>query len=150
MTRAVHISTSYWWNSFLMSWQSALVYLDDIFILSNTLEQHMGLVRQELTLPRDMGVTLKLKMCSFCSERIDYLGHVDRPGQLEIANTTMEAIQQLRISIEQGELHFFVELCNVIRRFVPNVSRIAAPLSQKFKKDRPKSFKGLTVKKESS
>ena len=43
-------------------WQSCLIYLDDVIVFSRTTEDHLRHVDEILTLFRNAGVTLKLKM----------------------------------------------------------------------------------------
>lgn len=55
--------------------QQALVYIDNIVVLSNTLEEHLrhlSYVRQVL---EDTGLILKLKKCFFVVDINDYLRH---------------------------------------------------------------------------
>ena len=121
-------------------WQYSLVYLDDIVVFSKTGEEHIDHVRSVLSLLADAGVTLKLKKCFFFTDKIDYLGHVIRPGKLQIAEHTTDAIRQLQAPTNLTELRSFLGLCNVFRRFVPNFARIAAPLNRKLRKGEPTVF----------
>ena len=47
------------------TWKSCLVYLDDIIVFSNTVEEHVTHVEEVLQVLRDSGFSLKLKKCSF-------------------------------------------------------------------------------------
>lgn len=52
------------------------VYLDDIFVYSNTIEEHerhLGLVFQKL---REAQLYLKADKCDLYSKRMDCLGHI--------------------------------------------------------------------------
>lgn len=83
----------------------------------------------------DACVTLKLKKCSFFTDTMDYLGHVIRPGKLEIATPAIEAIKGVKQLINVTELRSFLGLCNIFRLFVPNFPRISAPQNKKLQKD---------------
>lgn len=50
---------------FSFKWQSALLYLDNIVIVSTSPEGHIDHVEQALTLLTEAGVTLKLKKFYF-------------------------------------------------------------------------------------
>ena len=60
-------------------WQYAIVYLDDIIIFSNSVEEHLVHVSKVLDMLQRAGMTLKLKKCFFLEERVDYLGHIVSP-----------------------------------------------------------------------
>lgn len=60
----------------------SLVYVDDI-----------GHLRRVLSLVRDADVSLQLQKCNFFTGTFNYLGHVKRPGRLEIATHTMDGLK---------------------------------------------------------
>ena len=126
-----------------VKWQFALVYLDDVIIYSKTVSDHFNHVRVVLSMLQKAGVSLKLAKCKFFDASVDYLGHVVRPGQLEVASRTVDAVRQFKTPADQGELRSFLGMCNVYRRFVPNFARVAAPLNQKLKKGEPFQFDSL-------
>lgn len=129
----------------LIKWQSPLIYLDDIFVISKTVTERLTQLKRVLTLLRDAGVTLKLKKSSFLAETISYLGHVSRSGRIEIRTATTDAFGQLKNPTTQTEIRSFLGLCNIFRRFVPYLSKVAAPLNKKLCKDQLKSFPSLAV-----
>lgn len=55
-----------------VTWQFALIYLDDIVVISKSLSEHIEFFRHDLTLLLDRNVTLKLKRCKFFFNTIDY------------------------------------------------------------------------------
>ena len=75
---------------------------------------------------------------------MDYLGHVIRPGKLEVSSRTCEAIRQAKEPTTQTGIRSFVGLCKVFRRVVPNFARFATPLNRKLEKDQPTKFGDLT------
>ena len=126
-----------------VKWQYALVYIDDVIIYSKTMEEHFYHVQKVLSLLRDAGVTLKLSKCNFFTGSVDYLGHTIRPGKLEVASTNLKALEEAKYPTNQTVVRSFLGMCNVYRRFVPNFSRIAAPLNKKLRKGEPTNFEVL-------
>ena len=115
-------------------WKSCLVYLDDVIIFSRDAESHFRHVEQVLNVLKDAGVSLKLKKCSFFADRVKYLGHVIRPGSLEIDETVTAASRQAKQPRTQKEVRSFLGLCNIYRMFVPNFTDTEAPLNPLLRK----------------
>ena len=65
-------------------WKTCLVYIDDIVIYSKTVEDHLRHVDEIFTALGEAGVTLKISKCRFFSDTVEYLGHIIKPGKLEI------------------------------------------------------------------
>ena len=105
------------------------VYLDDIIVFSNTADDHVDHMREFLSVLKEAGFSLKLKKCKFFAKSMDYLGHLIRPGRLEVATKNTEAVKCFKEPSTQTELRSFLGLCNVYRSFVPNCARTAAPLN---------------------
>ena len=124
-------------------WKSCLVYLDDIIIFSKSWEEHIVHVDETLSVLEKAGVKLKLRKCEIFVENIKYLGHVVRPGSLEIDAARIAALEQVKYPQTQTKLRSFLGLCNVYRRFVPHYAKIAHPLNQLLKKGQPVQLEGF-------
>lgn len=85
-------------------------------------------------------MTLKFNKCYFFTDTVDYLGHVIRPGKLEVASHTIDAIDGLNKPTTVTKLRLFLVFFNVFRRLVPNISIITSPLTNKLRKDEPATF----------
>lgn len=80
---------------------------------------------------------------------IDYLGHSIRFFRLELAEHTTAAVGKLEYPTTQTKICSFLGLCNVCRRFIQNVTRLAASPNEKLIMDRARYFRPLR-KKESA
>ena len=127
-----------------VKWETALVYLDDVIIYSKTVMEHFAHVREALRLLRDAGVSLKLSKCAFFDTSVTYLGHVIRPGRLEIEPRNVFAIERARPPQNQTELQSFLGMCNVYHRFLKDFAKRAAQLNRKTGKNQSLEFEVLT------
>ena len=55
-------------------WRTCLIYLDDIIIFSNSVEEHIDHVDDVLTCLEKAGVSLNVRKCNFFTEKVEYLG----------------------------------------------------------------------------
>lgn len=108
-------------------WKTCLVYLVDVIIFSNLLEEHIQQVDEILSCLAAAGVTLKIKKCSFFTQEVEYLGHIIKPGRLEIDRAHTESLRQAQPPTEKSSLQSFLGLCNVYRRFIDKFSKLAGP-----------------------
>lgn len=74
-------------------WQVCLVYLDDVFVFSKNVDDHVRHLDTLLSLLRDAGTTLKLRKGFFFRPRVEYLGHLISPGKLAVSNTHIDAFR---------------------------------------------------------
>lgn len=68
-----------------MLWKHTdLIYIDDVIIYSNTMEEHIRCVDEIHKNLSEAGVTLKMNKCTIFSDKLEYLGHIIHPGKLEV------------------------------------------------------------------
>ena len=113
----------------------ALVYLDDIIVYSSTFSEHLRHLDHVLSLLKSANVTLKLEKCRFASREVEYLGHLIKPGKLELKYSNVRALAGLSYPRTKTELRSFLGTCNVYRRFVRGFASIARPLTDLTKDD---------------
>lgn len=104
----------------------------------------LGHVCQVLQLLSDCEVTLKLKKCSFVTDTVDYLRYIIRPGNLEVATQTSDAIRDFKEPCNVAELSSFLDLCSAFRQSIPTFARITNQLNKKLCENQPQTFDNLT------
>lgn len=71
-----------------------------------------------------------------------YLGHIIRPGSLEIDHVRKKALKDAQHPCTKAELRSFLRICNFYRRLVPQYAVIAAQLTELLYKETPDPLDG--------
>nr|CAD1834599.1 unnamed protein product [Ananas comosus var. bracteatus] len=111
-----------------------IVYLDDIVVYSNTLEEHVEHLRTIFQVLRENQLFVKREKCSFAKEEVHFLGHWIGRGQLHMDQQKVRAICEWEAPTTVSELRSFLGLVNYYRRFIAGYSARAAPLTDLLKK----------------
>ena len=109
-------------------WEICVVYIDDVMIFSKMKGEHFVQVRNVFTLREEAGMNFKLKKCFFLHERVEYFGHVIKPGRLPVVNDAKStcAVRKVTYSESNSKLRSFVGEYGVYRRVVKKNFRIAS------------------------
>jgi len=121
-------------------WKSCLVYLDDVIVQSNKLEDHIKHVDEVLTLLEEAGISLKLRKFEFFQRQVKYLGQVFLPNKLTIAKDATKGIHDATFPQDITQLRSYLGACNVYRRFIQKFATIAHPLNEMLRKDAQPDF----------
>jgi len=106
-----------------LKWLLCLVYLDDVIIFSESEEKHVKDVNVILTRLREAGFTLSLETCTWFSDKVEYLRHIVRPGQLHVHNKNVDALKHASFPTTRTQLKSFWGMCNVYPRFVTDFAK---------------------------
>jgi hypothetical protein len=69
-----------------------VVYFDDILIYSKSIDEHIDHLRVVFNTLCDAHLFGNLKKCTFCMDRVSFLGYVVTPRGIEVDHAKMEAI----------------------------------------------------------
>ena len=116
-----------------------VVYFDDILIFSRSLEEHVTHLRLVLSVLKEEKLFANLVKCSFCTEKVVFLGFVVSTKGVEMDEEKVKAIQEWPTPTTISQVRSFHGLASFYRRFVRDFSNIAAPLTKVIKKN--ESFK---------
>ncbi|XP_015440400.1 PREDICTED: uncharacterized protein LOC107195130 [Dufourea novaeangliae] len=117
-----------------------LLYLDDILIATETIEEHLKILRDVFELARLYGLEFRLDKCSLWYEEITYLGYRISKDCVQPSDDNVEAVIKYPLPRNTKEVHSFVGLASYFRRFIANFSNIAKPLYDLLKKNVPLKF----------
>ena len=106
------------------------VYMDDILVFSQCLDDHLAHLRQVMGRLMKVGLKLKPAKCHFARAELEYLGHVITRDGLKTNPRLVEAVQEFPTPRNIHDVRRFLGLSSYYRRFIPNFARVAKPLHQ--------------------
>ena len=107
-----------------------LVYLDDILIYSDTLEEHRRHIREVLLRLRNNKLYARGDKCSFHKDTVEYLGSILSPNGLSKDPSKVTTILEWPEPCEIKDTQSFLGLANFYRRFISDYSKITVPLTR--------------------
>ena len=111
------------------------VYFDDITIYSTTWDEHLQHLKIVLQILTQEGFCVKARKCTFGADEIELLGHKVSKNGIEVSPSKIKPIVKFPIPTNKTEVRAFLGLASYYRIFVPNFSKIAAPLNELLRKD---------------
>ena len=105
-----------------------VVYLDDILIYSDTLEDHRNHVRVVLQRLRENNLHARLDKSEFHLDSIEYLGYILSPAGISMDPAKIDVILKWPAPAVVKEVQSFLGFANFYRRFIQKYSQIARPL----------------------
>jgi len=126
-----------WINRTLQSYIDicCIVYLDDVLIYSDNLEQHQKDVATIIRAIRQQGMKLKPSKCEFHQRETEYLGFIINNEGVKVDPIKIAAIWDWKAPTNKKGIQEFRGFCNFYRRFINGFSRTAKPLYDRTKKD---------------
>jgi hypothetical protein len=105
------------------------VYLDDIFVYSDTIEdheKHLGVVFELLEIS---DFYLEREKCDLYAARLDCLGHIIDQKGVHADRDKMSRVRRWRTPRSLNEVQQFVGLVEYLAQFMPDVSAYTTPLT---------------------
>jgi hypothetical protein len=113
------------------------VYLDDILIFTNSLEEHRRITQIVMQRMRENKLYLRHDKCEFEKTRIEYLGVIISHNHVEMDPVKVSGVAEWPVPTNKKEVQSFLGFVNFYRRFIADFSHHARPLFDLTKKDTP-------------
>ena len=110
-------------------------YFDDILIYSKNLDDHLFHLKYVLDVIRKERLFVNFKKCTFCTDKLVFLGFVVSARGIQVDEEKVRAIQDWPSPTSVSKVQIFHGLASFYRRFVKEFSSIAAPITEVIKKD---------------
>lgn len=113
-----------------LNYESCFIYLDDLIIFGNSLQQHNRNLVNVFERLRKVNLKLNPTKCDFLKKQILYLGHLISSEGISPDPQKSETISRYPIPQNADESKRFVAFANYYRKFIKNFAQIAQPLNE--------------------
>jgi hypothetical protein len=112
-----------------------VVFIDDILVYSENEDDHAEHLRIVLTRLHEYQLYAKFSKCEFYLREVPFLGHVLSDGGIMVDPTKVQEVLDWKAPISVHEVRSFLGLADYYRRFIPDFSKIAKPMTRLLQKD---------------
>jgi hypothetical protein len=112
-----------------------VVFIDDILIYSKTEEDHTNHLRIVLQRLRDHHLYAKFLKCEFWLKSVKFLGHTISSEGISVDPTKVQEVMDWKPPTSVHQIRSFLGLTGYYRRFIPDFSKIAKPMTELLKKE---------------
>ncbi|KAL5486349.1 hypothetical protein EMCRGX_G018815 [Ephydatia muelleri] len=120
-----------------LCWSTCLVYLDDIIIFSQTVDEHLQRLRDVLQRLKDAGLKIKPSKCQLLRKSVLYLGHIVSEKGVEVDPKKTSCVRSWQVPNDRECLRKFLGFASYYRKFIPSFAQIASPLHSLTEKAKP-------------
>jgi hypothetical protein len=111
-----------------------VVFIDDILVYSRNEEEHTMHLHIVLQRLRDHHLYAKLSKCDFWLREIKFLGHTISQDGISVDPEKVQEVMDWKPLTTVQQIRSFLGLAGYYRRFIPDFSRIAKPMTELLKK----------------
>jgi hypothetical protein len=111
-----------------------VVFIDDILIYSKSEKEHAKHLRVVLQHLRDHKLYAKFSKCEFWLKSVKFLGHTISHDGISVDPSKVQEVMDWKPPKSVHQIRSFLGLAGYYRRFIPDFSRIAKPMTELLKK----------------
>ncbi len=105
-----------------------VVFLDDILVFSNTLDEHLRHLESVFEVLRQHKLYAKPPKCTFGASEVKFLGHIISGDTIRADPAKLECVAAWAQPTGVREVRTFLGFANYFRRFIADFASVAAPL----------------------
>lgn len=107
-----------------------LAYLDDLLVISQGYQQHLQDLEAVFKRLTEFNLHVNREKCAFARENVKYLGHVITQNGVSTDPGKVSAVLEMKVPGNLKHLRTFLQTCSWFRKFIPNFSKVAEPLTR--------------------
>ncbi len=112
-----------------------IVYLDDIIIFSQTMDEYLQHMRKVLEALQQAGLKLKLEKCEFARKQLKYLGFIVGEFGIKPDPKKVRATVDQPAPTNQTQIRSFLEIIRFFRNYIQGFSTIAGLMTNLLAKE---------------
>ena len=112
-----------------LNWKVCMVYIDDIIVFSENFDKHIQDLQAVFDRLSNNYLVLRPDKCSFCCDKMTFLGHEISNEGIKADPTKIEVIKNAVPPINVNEVRQFLGLASYYRHFIKKFAKISSPLS---------------------
>jgi len=111
-----------------------VVYMDDLFVYSETLEEHEKLIKEVILRFKNNSLFLKSSKCEILKTSIEFLVHIISDGTIKPNETNSKALREYREPKNGKETMSFVGKATFYENHIKSLKLVLTPLYDVMKK----------------
>jgi len=124
-------------NKFLREFldHGVVVYLDDILICSENMEDHIKLVQKFLDRLEQYDLAVTLKKSVFHPEEVEFLGYIVKTSGVTMSDRKVKSLQNWAHPRSVKQVQIFIGFANFYRRVIKDFSKVCKPITETLKRN---------------
>lgn len=124
-------------ENILANCEGVIVFIDDILVYGQTKQIHDSRLQQVQNRIQQYNIMLNDKKCIYGVNEIEFLGFKFSSKGVDITKSKIAALQEFREPNDVSELRSFLGFVTFLKKFIPQMSTVAAPLNRLLEKNIP-------------
>lgn len=112
-----------------------VVYMDDLMIAAASEQENLAKLKRVLAVAQKFGLVIRFNKCQFVRRKVTFLGHILWNGTVSPSEEKTTSIRNFPQPATVKQVQSFLGLAGYFRKFIPNFSVVAKPLSDLTRQD---------------